>query len=86
MGERPVRRIARAGLFVVALQLVPHRLAASDAIPFFDGDVAATAPLERAVAELVAQPLSRHDFPTGSPVLNGEWLFATFMMAGMGFG
>jgi hypothetical protein len=68
---------------LVALALtaavVPARLCAREAARSADA-------LERGVAEIIERPLERGDFPTGSPLLDGEWLFATYMMAAMGFG
>ncbi len=38
------------------------------------------------VEEWTNQSLEESDYKTGSSLFNGEWLFGTYMMAGMGFG
>src|SRR5438034_270793 len=68
------------------MQLVPHRLFAGDARALWRGDAEAQQALAGAVEETVTRAPGRHDFHTGSSVIDGEWLFATYMMAGMGFG
>jgi hypothetical protein len=60
--------------------LVPSRLCARTAV-----DAPAELALERALGETIRLPLSGRDFP-GSKLVQGELLFATYMMAGMGFG
>jgi hypothetical protein len=67
-------------LALVTAWLVPSRLCARAA-----EDAPAELALERALAEIIRQPLSPADFP-GTRVVKGELLFATYMMAGMGFG
>jgi hypothetical protein len=81
-----IRRALAVALLAATLWTVPHRLCAREADDWFRGDADAQAALERGVEEIVARPLTRGDFPTGSRVLDGEWLFGTYMMAAMGFG
>jgi hypothetical protein len=80
------RRGVWLALFALGVALVPHRLCAHEAGDWFSGDAATQTALARSLEETIARPLSRHDFPTGSKVLDGEWLFGTYMMAAMGFG
>ena len=80
------RRVAAVLLFAASLWAVPQRLCASELDDWWRGDAALQSRLERGLAEIVAKPLARKDFPTGSKVLDGEWLFGTYMMAAMGFG
>jgi hypothetical protein len=44
------------------------------------------AALGRGVERWINEDLSEQDFATGDSKFDGEWLFATYMMAGMGFG
>src|SRR6516162_7055611 len=81
-----VRRLVFVSLFAVAVALIPFRLCAGEADDWYRGDDKTQAELTRSLEETIARPLARHDFPTGSRVLDGEWLFATYMMAAMGFG
>jgi hypothetical protein len=81
------RRVAAAlALLCAAAWVVPHRLCAREVDDWWRGEPATQLRLERGLAEIVTRPLSRRDFPTGSKVLDGEWLFGTYMMAAMGFG
>jgi hypothetical protein len=82
----PRRRLAAWILFALAVWAVPHRLCAREADDWWSGTAALQLRLERGVAEIVDKPLGRKDFPNGSKVLDGEWLFGTYMMAAMGFG
>jgi hypothetical protein len=77
--KRAVKTIWAVAVAASVAWVVPSRLCA-----FARG--ADPMPLERGLAEIIDQPLTRGDFPTGSKLLDGEWLFATYMMAGMGFG
>jgi hypothetical protein len=81
-----LRRLVWIALFAVAVALVPYRLCAGEADDWYRGDGKTQAELARSLEETIARPLTRRDFPTGSRVLDGEWLFATYMMAAMGFG
>lgn len=72
--------------FSVALVLFPRWWCGRDASRWFAGDVALQSSLAEGVAAWVERPLARDDFSTGSKLFNGEWLFGTYMMAGMGFG
>jgi hypothetical protein len=63
-------------LAAAALYVVPSRLCAREAP---DSSLA----MERALAEIIDGPV---DVTTGSKLIDGEWRFATWMMAGMGFG
>jgi hypothetical protein len=79
-------RLLWVAFFALALGLVPHRLCAGEADDWLAGDAATQKRMAQAMAETIARPLSRHDYPTGSRLLDGEWLFGTYMMAAMGFG
>jgi hypothetical protein len=80
-----VRKWLALGLAVLTAAVVPVRVCAEGAGDWLDGDAETQRAFERGVWALVTRPLSRADFPTGSRVIDGEWLFATYMMAGMGF-
>jgi hypothetical protein len=81
-----VRRLVFVALFALAAALIPFRLCAGEADDWYRGDGKTQAELARSLEQTIARPLGRHDFPTGSRVLDGEWLFGTYMMAAMGFG
>ncbi len=73
-------------MFAVVTATVPHRWCAREAGAWFAGDVALQGALARGVERFTGGALSETDFATGSEQFNGEWLFGTYMMAGMGFG
>src|SRR5437868_2037023 len=68
----------------VTLCLVPSWLSAREAVRVLEGATDRQLALERSLAEMIERSLSTADFPIGSKVIDGEWLFATYMMAGMG--
>ena len=74
--------------FVLGFATVPHRVMERDASRWFDGDPSKTDALAAGLARWTASPeeLAPATFSTGSARYDGEWLFATFMMAAMGFG
>lgn len=86
MSRNWLRRAGVVALLALAGALVPCRLCAREADDWLAGDAATQAALARGVEQTIARPLSRADFPTGSRLLDGEWLFGTYMMAAMGFG
>ena len=74
--------------FVLGFATVPHRVMEREASQWFDGAPQRTDALAAGVARWTASSdsLSPATFATGSSRFDGEWLFATFMMAAMGFG
>jgi hypothetical protein len=73
-------------LFAGAVMTVPHRLAGWEADAHFEGDAAVQERLARGLRDTTGDDLVTHPFRTGSPHFDSEWLFGTYMMAGMGFG
>jgi hypothetical protein len=80
------RRVVWLALFAVAVATIPYRLCANEADDWYRGDADTQRALQRSLEETIARPLTTRDFPTGSRVIDGEWLFGTYMMAAMGFG
>ena len=73
--------------FVLGFATVPHRVMERDASRWFDGDPEKTDALAAGLARWTSSPdLGPASFETGSRRFDGEWLFATYMMAAMGFG
>jgi hypothetical protein len=73
-------------LFLAGLVLVPCRWCAWDAAAWYAGDAVLQEGLARGVERWVGADLGTGHFNTGSDLFNGEWLFGTYMMAGLGFG
>jgi hypothetical protein len=73
-------------LFLAGLRLIPCRWCAWDAPAWYAGDDALQDGLARGVERWIDADLGTGHFHTGSDRFNGEWLFGTYMMAGLGFG
>ncbi|MDF2695620.1 MAG: putative hydrolase [Labilithrix sp.] len=73
--------------FVLGFATVPHRVMEREADQWFAGDPVKTDALAAGVARWTTSgELAPATFATGSSRFNGEWHFATYMMAAMGFG
>jgi hypothetical protein len=71
---------------VAGIVTVPHRWCAWQADPWLAHDPAVEARLARGVAAWVQEGVSMTAFRTGAVQFDGEWLFGTYLMAGLGFG
>jgi hypothetical protein len=83
-----VRRALPILAFLVALPFAVRALAlwhGRDAGALFDGDRETHEELARGVERWVEADLDRGDFTTGDARYDGEWLFATRMMAVLGY-
>ncbi len=77
--------LAALAAAVVAWQF-PERWCARDAGRWFEGDPALQAALANGVRRLALEsPLAENAFHTGVAQFNGEWLFGSYLMAGIGF-
>jgi hypothetical protein len=72
--------------FVLGFATVPHRVCEREADRWFDGDPTKIDALAAGLARWTEGDLAASSFATGSSRFDGEWLFATYMMAAMGFG
>ena len=72
--------------FVLGFATVPHRVCERDAVRWFTGDAARVDALAAGVDRWTSAELGAERFVTGETRLDGEWRFATYMMAAMGFG
>lgn len=70
----------------LATATVPHRVAGWEAEAWLEGDPALTEQLAKGLRQTTQDELVKHPFRTGSQHFDSEWLFGTYMMAGMGFG
>ena len=69
-----------------AVRGIPQAACRWGAGRWFDGDPALQLALARGVERLVLDaPLSTNAFHTGVAQFNGEWLFGSYLMAGIGF-
>ena len=70
--------------FVVALWTLPALWCRQGAADWFDGKQSTQEQLARTVAGQVKSSLTTSDFHTGNDLFNGEWLFGTYLMSGIG--
>lgn len=70
----------------LATTTVPHRIAGWEASAWLEGDAALEDRLARGLRQTTQDDLVKQPFRTGSKHFDSEWLFGTYMMAGMGFG
>lgn len=70
--------------FVGCLWTVPSAWCRRGAEPWIRGDLATQQKLARTVVEQLSTNLATSDFTTGSELFNGEWLFGTHLMSGIG--
>ena len=75
-----------AAAYVTGLWTIPHWWCGREASRWFAGDEVLVRRLAHTVTASVGHKIGREDFHTGNAQFNGEWLFGTYMMAGMGFG
>jgi hypothetical protein len=73
-------------LVVAGISFLPSLWCGRGASKFYHSDKASLEGVSAAVERWVSADLGRKDFRTRSQVFDGEWLFGTYMMAGMGFG
>ncbi len=85
-----VRRLARPGiallLFLAGVWLIPHRWCSRDSGDWYRGDPAVQKKLAAGVEQWIIKDLQRDNYSTGNRQFNGEWLFGTYLMAGLGYG
>lgn len=74
------------GIGLLTAAQVPHRWCMREGGRWFDGDPALQDRLARGVERSVLDGIDLDDFHTGSRQFNGEWLFGTYLMAGLGYG
>ncbi len=84
--RRASRWLLRLTAFLAGIWIIPHLWCERGADAWFDGDAALQGKLAAGVAGWVDRDLSTSDFQTGSDLFDGEWLFGSYLMAGLGFG
>ena len=84
--RRLVRALLSAALFVAGVSWLPYWWCSRPADAWYRGDATLQSALANGVDAHVRRDLGRHNFKTGSDQFNGEWLFGTYLMAGLGFG
>lgn len=80
-----LRQAVGVVVFATALYLIPHRWCALGARAWFDGELPVQQRLARGVEENLRAEVDITRYATGSGVFDGEWLFGTYQMAGLGF-
>ena len=77
--------VGLACVLVGALAITPS-VCRRGAAPVWADDPPTMARYAAGVERWIAGPLAAEQFTTGSPLFDGEWLFGTYLMAGLGFG
>ncbi|MDB6065493.1 MAG: hypothetical protein JWR26_1701 [Pedosphaera sp.] len=85
-GRKILRSILGLALFWAGIALIPHRWCSREARALFDGDEIAQEKLVHGMETWISTSLKQDTFTSGFEQINGEWLFGSYMMAGMGFG
>lgn len=80
------RQLATAGLFLAGVCWLPYWWCSRPANSWLTDDAALQSRLANGVAHWMSADLDRAAFQTGSSQFDGEWLFGTYLMAGLGFG
>ena len=83
--RKPYPLLIGLAVFLVVLWTVPSMWCRRGAGEWFAGDRKTQAELATTVAAQIMQGLSLDDFHTQSELFDGEWLFGTHLMAGIGF-
>ena len=73
-------------IFVLGIATIPHHWCSRQSNLWFDGDKRLQQGLAASVERWIKSDLTRENFTTGSSQFNGEWLFGTYVMAGLGYG
>lgn len=84
MQHKILRALVTAGFFVAGLW-IPQYWCKREAPGWYHGDPAKQLELAHGVEQWIRAGVNRKDFETGSDLFNNEWVFGTYMMAGMGF-
>jgi len=72
--------------FLVGVSVIPFLWCSRQAAEWHNLPKERAKALAATVTDFVERPMSRETFTTGSAQFDGEWLFGTYMMAGMGYG
>ncbi|MBN1902029.1 hypothetical protein JW926_11965 [Candidatus Sumerlaeota bacterium] len=73
--------------FMLTVRIIPVSWCARAAAKWMNGNLKTQESFARGVERIVLHnDLARSDFNTGWDQFNGEWLFGTYLMAGIGFG
>lgn len=71
-------------LLFLPLPFLPRWWCGHEADGWYRGETSSQLPLARHVKDMVTTGVGIDDFSTGSKRFDGEWLFGTYMMSGMG--
>jgi hypothetical protein len=80
-----VRRAIVLAAFAGTMATIPAWWSGRDAAAWYAGDLERHRGLARTVARQISDGIDARDYKTGSSLFSGEWLFGTYLMAGIGF-
>jgi hypothetical protein len=78
------RKLIALLVFGATLAFVPSSWCGRDSERWYEGDLACQRSLARTVIRQIDEGLDASDFKTGDGLYSGEWLFGTYLMAGIG--
>lgn len=85
LGRALGRSVLCALLFLAGVSVLPYLWCSRGADRWYRGDKQVQQELARGVERWITRGLGRDDFHTGMRQFDGEWLFGTYLMAGLGF-
>jgi hypothetical protein len=87
---RPWRRwrrdVVSLGALLAGLWFIPSWWCGREAAGYYEGQIGPVSRLADGVGAWMDRDLQLADYTTGEALFDGEWMFGTYMMAGMGFG
>jgi len=85
-GGKPLLQIAAcAALLLLGASFIPSLWCSREAGAAFEDSLKIQEPVQKGVEEWLSRGISAKDYDTGFSQFDGEWLFGTYFMAGMGF-
>jgi len=83
--RRTLRAVTATAFLLLGVWRLPYWWCSRDADRWLDGDVELYEKLGNGVRDRLERDLLRDSFSTGSRQFDGEWLFGTYLMAGIGY-
>ena len=79
-------RVLGLSLFLLGISFLPYFWCSREADSYFDDSYERQLALQAGTESWLKRSLGINDYKTSSKQFSGEWLFGTYLMAGLGFG
>ena len=87
MKRRILAHAISIAVFIATITIIPSTWCGRGASKWMDGELSTQLRLARTVERIaLGSEMSKASFHTGSDQFDGEWVFGTYLMAGIGFG